>query len=83
MSFFGKLRSLLSTGLGPTTAAKVSPGAVPAPAGELNLSPAEAERIRTENVREWTDRLQREGERTGNRRLLQQARNIRQRLNVQ
>lgn len=82
MSILGRLRSLLSTGHGPTTAVKASPGSAPAPAREPSLSPAEAERIRTQNVREWTERLEREGNRTGNRRLLQQARNIRQRLNV-
>lgn len=40
----------------------------------------EAKRISTESVREFCDKLQREGERTGNRRMLAQAANIRARL---
>lgn len=40
----------------------------------------EAKRISTENVREWCAKLEAEGERTGNQRLLAQARNIRARL---
>lgn len=82
MSFFGKVRSLFFTGLVAKQDAVLSPGSAPAPAGDLTIPPAEAERIRTENVREWMAKLEREGNRTGNRRLLQQARNIRQRLGV-
>ncbi len=41
---------------------------------------AEAERIHTENIAVWLGRLEAEGRRTGNPRLLQQAQNIRDRL---
>lgn len=45
--------------------------------GSRNTPAAEAKHITTENVREWCNRLEREGQRTGNVRLITQARNIR------
>lgn len=44
------------------------------------FKPQEAKRITTESVSTWCDRLEREGNRTGNRQLLRQAANIRARL---
>lgn len=44
------------------------------------FSPSQASRVATQNFREHCDRLEREANRTGNPRLLQQARNIRARL---
>jgi hypothetical protein len=62
---------------------KPEPAAVPVtPGGAVpQLAPRlEAKRISTQSVDEWCERLEREGNRTGNARLLQQARNIRTRL---
>lgn len=45
-----------------------------------DMTMPEAKRISTENVREWCAKLEKEGERKGDRRMVAQARNIRARL---
>jgi hypothetical protein len=46
------------------------------------ISAPEAERIETEKVADWCNRLEREANRTGNARLLSQANNIRRRFGI-
>lgn len=46
------------------------------------LRAPEAARVQTENVDQWSRKLRAEGERTGNQRLITQARSIRERWNL-
>lgn len=68
----------------PTGSTGPGPGNVSVPPSQRlrvrEMPPPEAKRITTENVREWCAKLEAEAERTGNRRLRDQAANIRARL---
>lgn len=78
MNLFGKLWGAAGRFMGrPVPTAEVQ--SAPGPA---TLAPEEARRVATVDWRDHVDRLEREANRTGNRRLAQQARNIRARLSA-
>lgn len=80
MNWFKKLFSGTTNSTGPGAGAVEIQPSLRSLRPSRDVPVVEAKRISTENVREWCDRLEREGNRKGDRRMIAQAQNIRARL---